>query len=291
MSSFRRAFTLLELLLVTAIATVLAGLLSAALLKARDAALRGACANNMRQMGLALHGYHDSYGVLPPGVRTRKDKYLYLSWQARILPWLEENGLWSKVSDAFATCPDFWIVPPHGVRETTLSLYLCPASSRFVGNPQPENVRSAFTYYLGVSGVEAGMGDGVLYWNSRVRIADVRDGTSTTLIVGERPPSSDERFGWWYAGIGQNYTGRSDSYQAVRERNDTFYAPTCPKGPYSFRAGSDGDMCSTFHFWSRHAGGATFLLVDGSARFMAYGSDSILAAFASRSGQEGVDLR
>ena len=75
---------------------------------------------------------------------------------------------------------------------------------------------------------------------------------------------------------------------AVRERNRTFRAPTCPRQSYPYGPGEPDNMCDTFHFWSRHPGGANFAFADGSVRFLRYEADPILPALATRAGNEAV---
>jgi prepilin-type processing-associated H-X9-DG protein len=157
-----------------------------------------------------------------------------------------------------------------------------------MANPQPENTFAAVTHYLGVSGARDG--SGVLFMNSAVRMADVRDGVSNTLAVGERPPSSDDHFGWWYAGVGQILDGSLDTHLAAIQYNQTFRAPTCPNGPYTFQSGNANHLCDMFHFWSQHAGGANFLFCDGSVHFLPYSAAAILPMLATRAGGEAVSL-
>jgi prepilin-type N-terminal cleavage/methylation domain-containing protein/prepilin-type processing-associated H-X9-DG protein len=281
-------FTLLELLVVIAIMSILLGFLACAVQRVRGAAIRLECANNLRQMGLALHQYHECNRALPPAVWTKGDPYRFLSWQARILPWLEQDPLWRKAEAAFAADGRFWTVPHDSVRSAVIRLYVCPADGRTLGAPQPENLVAAYSHYLGVSG--ARFDDGLLYDNSRIRMADISDGASYTLLVGERPPSADQRFGWWYAGVGQLFSGSLDTHLSVRQYNQSFRAPTCPNGPYRFESGSRENLCDMFHFWSRHGGGAHFLFADGSTRFLDYSADSVLPALATRAGCEALEL-
>src|SRR5262249_55206755 len=144
----------------------------------------------------------------------------------------------------------------------------------------------AFTTYQGVSGLNLQTYDGILYANSRTRVADITDGTSNTVMVGERPPSRDLEFGWWFAGGGQpdplqDYYqfGSCDVVLGVREINTQstgLETDRCPVGPYGFRQGQLTDPCSQFHFWSLHSGGANFLYADASVHFLPYSAANIL---------------
>jgi prepilin-type processing-associated H-X9-DG protein len=109
-----------------------------------------------------------------------------------------------------------------------------------------------------------------------------------TLAVGERPPSAELDFGWWYAGWGQAKDGSADMVLGVRERN--VIGQYCPPGPYMFVPAKLADQCAMFHFWSPHPNGANFLFADGSVRFLSYSADSILPALATRAGGETVTL-
>jgi prepilin-type processing-associated H-X9-DG protein len=107
-------------------------------------------------------------------------------------------------------------------------------------------------------------------------------------MVGERPPSADDHYGWWYAGWGQKQTGSAEMVLGVRERLNS--DEPCFGGAYHFGPGSDRDVCDFLHFWSKHPGGAHFLFGDGSVRFVTYGADPIMPALATRSGGEAVNL-
>jgi prepilin-type processing-associated H-X9-DG protein len=285
----RTSFTLIEVLVVVGIMGVLIGLLLAAVQRVREVSTRVRCSNNLRQIGLALHGYHDVHRTLPPGIRRSPDPYPFLGWGARLLPFLEQQALWEQAQKDYKRQPLIWIPPPpHMGATTVLPVYICPADGRTQGRVEPEGFDVAFTHYLGVMGKASANGDGVLYLNSRVSFREVTDGTSNTLMVGERPPSSDNRFGWWYAGVGQTWDGSADMLLGVQDYRTTFRTPTCPEGPYFFSPGSTSNVCDIFHFWSQHIGGAHFLFVDGSVHFLRYSAAPIMPALATRAGGEAV---
>lgn len=292
----RCGLTLIELLVVIGILAVLIGLLLAAVQRARDAALRIECSNNLKQIVLGLQSYHDANGAFPPGMRREPDAYPYLSWEARLLPYLGHDPAWQQTVADFARQSSYWIEPRHHNFAQPMAIFTCkadgPTTGQAVylieldGTPQTNGV--AFTHYLGVAGKTSNSRDGILYRDSQVRMAEVTDGASQTIFVGERPPSSDALFGWWYAGVGQNFEGSADYVLGVREPRTTFRMPTCEYGPYHFAPGRFDNPCDTFHFWSGHTGGANFAFGDGSIRCLSYSADGILPALASRAGGEAV---
>ncbi len=292
LSNRRSAFSLIELLVVIAIIAVLLGLLLATVQKVRAAANRLECSNHLKQIGIALHHYHDSYKVLPPGCSYKKgtDPQPHMSWMTRLLPYLEQEQLWQRAVDAFAV-EKFFEKPPHlDILARYMPHFVCPADPWSQVPWDYGNFQVAFTDYLGVEGFDLKKRDGVLFLDSRIRLADITDGTSQTLMVGERPPSSEHNFGWWYAGWGQIKTGSADSVLGVRELCVHPKYKTCPPGPYEFHAGAGDDPCDAFHFWSLHPGGANFLFADGSVRFLSYSANGMLPALASRAGGEAVSL-
>jgi prepilin-type processing-associated H-X9-DG protein len=168
-------------------------------------------------------------------------------------------------------------------------VFTCPSDSRtsVVQIAQREQLPIALTSYLGVEGRDVNILDGVLFRDSFIRIADISDGTSNTLFAGERPPSTDFQYGWWYGGVGQRYTGSAEMVLGVREQNVMLItAGSCPPGFYPFAPGRVDNQCDMFHFWSLHPGGANFLFADGSVRFLGYSGASVLPALASRNGGE-----
>lgn len=288
----RRGMTLIELLVVIGIIGVLLAILLPAVQKVRDAAHRIDCLNRLKQIGLALHHYHDAQHALPPGCsyRNGKDPFPHMSWCTRLLPFLEQEALWRQAQAAFAEEPFFLKNPPHTGLGTVVPAFTCPADGRTRTPNGAPPLQRAFTSYLGVGGIDHSSKDGLLFLDSRVRLGDVTDGTSTTLMVGERPPSADGVMGWWYAGWGQSKDGSADMVLGVRERyvSPLPLAPGCPVGPYNYRRGSSGNQCDAFHFWSLHVGGGHFLFADGSARLLPYSTEPVLPALATRAGDETV---
>jgi prepilin-type N-terminal cleavage/methylation domain-containing protein/prepilin-type processing-associated H-X9-DG protein len=288
MYATRRGFTLVELLVVIGIIAVLIGLLLPAVQQVRAAAARMSCQNNLKQLTLAIHSYESANGVLPPGASNVRP-YQYLSWTGHLLPYLEQEPLWDVTQQAYLDQPKDPFHPPHMGILTPLKVVACPADDRqFAAHNTHYGYRAAPTGYQGNLGLNFKTTNGVLYYGSTVRFTDITDGTSNTLAIGERPPSPDFWFGWWYAGAGEAGTGAADVVLGVRELNinTSPYTSSCPRGPYNFRPGQPSEMCDVFHFWSLHSGGANFAFADGSVRFLSYSSNNILPALASRAGGE-----
>ena len=282
--SFRRGFTLIELLVVIAIIAILIALLLPAVQQAREAARRAACKNSMRQMGLALHNYHDTFNVFPPGwisvdpVTRRQSALVGLNgagWGTMILPMIDQAPLYNSYN------ANVTLEHPLNLkfRETPLTVFQCPS------DPQPTtfeigeehdpthiicrlataNMIASFgTISIDDCENSAGTapvlangqckGDGAFYHNSRVRIADITDGTSNTLIVGER--KTDPSQGWF-----STWSGRvSEAEEACQRVLGSLDHP--PNDPH--RHFDD--------FSSHHVGGAHFTLGDGHTRFV---SDNI----------------
>jgi prepilin-type N-terminal cleavage/methylation domain-containing protein/prepilin-type processing-associated H-X9-DG protein len=312
----RSAFTLIELLVVIAIIGVLIALLLPAVQKVRAAAARVKCINNLKQMGIALHHYHDAYGTFPNGMvdenqrPTRPpDDPLYgfhqeWSWMALMMEFYEQGNLyklcddWSHQFLQWDTFGDQTHVPPNPGVSTVVPLWACPADDRtdltsWAYTDGGRRIVVAFTEYLGVNGTRAQARDGILFNASRVRIAEITDGTSNTLMVGERPPSADFNFGWWFGSDGRDDLGTAESTLGAREVN--FFNNVLRRPPYNcqveklgLQSGDINDNCDQAHFWSLHPGGANFLLADGSARFVTYSIDSIFPALCTRNGGEPV---
>jgi prepilin-type N-terminal cleavage/methylation domain-containing protein/prepilin-type processing-associated H-X9-DG protein len=282
-----RAFTLLELLVVLAIVGVLMGLLAAAVQSARQAAARLACANNLRQIGLAFHNYHGTHHRLPPAITHPvdldsawgpvPDRYRLLAWGGRLLPYLEQEAIWREIADAYATGPSPGALHLGHYEGRQLTVFCCPSDPPLtLGLVRPEYVENS--NYLGVAGRSSTRNDGTLYLNSAITFNAITDGTSNTLLVGERPINERTRGGRWHGGWGSWSTG--DSSLGVRETQTHF--DTCPESPYPYRRSTKAEACSFWHFWSFHPHGAQFLYADGSVHFIHYAAEETLPALATR---------
>ena len=205
--SRRRGFTLIELLVVIAIVGILIGLLLPAVQSARESARRAQCKNNLKQLGLALAGYADTSGGLPPGYVSAYDRVNQREtgtgwgWGSMALPWLEQRPLFDSINFGLN------IEAPENetARLSRVSAYLCPSDNDMPAawvaangslyiyggvlySAQTAICSVAGSNYVGVYGVgEPGVdGDGVFFRGSAVAPRDIRDGLSHTLCVGER---------------------------------------------------------------------------------------------------------
>jgi prepilin-type processing-associated H-X9-DG protein len=194
--------------------------------------------------------------------------------------------LWGEARKAFTENPAFYFDPPHPLA-VVLSVYACPSDPRSFTPANIDGFRVGLTSYLGVQGTNQFRLNGVLYLNSAIRLTDITDGTSNTLMVGERPASADLLFGWWYGGWGLNKDGSADLVLGALERNFGGLANgACPPGPYNYGPGHFTNPCDAFHFWSPHSGGAQFLFADGSGHFLSYSAAPVMPALATRAGGE-----
>lgn len=312
----RSGFTLIELLVVIAIIAILIGLLLPAVQKVREAAARTQCSNNLKQMGLALHNYHDTHGSLPqghrpyanPGTSTAPYEGSW-SWMAYITAYIEQGNLYNQAKAYAASLNPWysWYAWSNPACSQILKIYICPADSRGVQRYPaipPYVVDQALTCYLGNSGRTSTSLDGVLFgWvsgpvsGSQVKFVEILDGTSNTLMVGERPPNSNLEYGWWFAAYGYDGRGNAD---CVMTSNDLALAnyfsanygcdTTDMTRKIGLQPGNPNVGCDAAHYWSFHPNGSMFLMCDGSVRLITYSANSVIPALSTRAGGEVVTL-
>ncbi|MBN9119565.1 MAG: DUF1559 domain-containing protein [Planctomycetes bacterium] len=308
----RRAFTLIELLVVIAIIAILIGLLLPAVQKVREAAARMSCQNNLKQIGLALHNYHDQNQMFPPGGSSDVAPWgagggWGSSWMVYILPHLEQGPLYSlwdlKNGNSGYTNANNRALSNN----LTLKGYKCPSSTLpvIMGN----NVMTAD--YACIAGADSGLitgytetrvancnsggrcgAGGVLYGGSKEKFTSITDGTSNTMLVCEvsgvinltesgttcyRPGGP---YGWTM-GTGNATTGTT---------TDRLFNSTTIRYPINqktgFASGSGGissDASNNYPPSANHSGGINVLLGDGSVRFLTQTTTlDILARLATR---------
>jgi prepilin-type N-terminal cleavage/methylation domain-containing protein len=296
----RRGFTLIELLVVIAIIAVLIALLLPAVQQAREAARRSQCQNNLKQMGLAHHNYHDVYLSFPPGAlaigktHAEIDSNEAWGWGALILPMLEQGNLHAQLGvtkrqlrELIASTVMIGGQRERVLMQTPLPVFHCPsdptgptqesalsvnaagtsATMHFGGGlgGAPNSFHASTSNYIGVAGnFEARQGppdrgpgnDGILGKNSSATFGSINDGTSNTLMVGERDT---------YCGAGTWVGNRNPDGSGPRGCNYTIGTSLLPlnANPAVFK----NNGCSET-FSSPHTGGGFFLLADGSVRFV-----------------------
>ncbi len=273
--SSRPAFTLIELLVVIAIIAILIGLLLPAVQKVRDAAARAQCQNNLKQIGLALHNYHDRMKRFPPGYTDRNpdpnsdaslDQGPGWGWAAFILPDLEQTPVFNRINFSQN-------VGASAICRTILPVFLCPADQELPTFPVYNTaVVVAHGNYTAVNGVKEtsfypGNNTGPFLRNTALRTADITDGLSNTLFVGERN-SGHSRTTWTGAVPG----GLVTADQSPDPIGNAEYAPALVLGHGSrTHLPNDPQLWDADVFYSTHTGGANFVFGDGSVR-MIYGS-------------------
>ena len=187
-----------------------------------------------------------------------------------------------------------------------MKLYTCPQDSRGTqAYPGPANglrYDQSLTGYLGNSGTTSTSDNGVLYMGSKVKLVHITDGTSNTLLVGERPPNSNLEFGWWFAAYGYDGRGNGDCVMTSNDLAIANYfianyssAPNLPCNgsaaqKIGLQPGSPNVGCDAAHYWSFHTAGAQFLMADGSCRMVTYNNNGIIPALSTRAGGEVANL-
>lgn len=265
----RKGFTLVELLVVIAIIGILIALLLPAVQAAREAARRMTCSSNLKQLGLAMHNYHDSHKCFPPAFMVVDETGEInggWAWAVFLMPYIEQSPLQDKLSVSKYTLnrvvSDPELLP---MLQIPLDVLKCPSSKvnsmrEYLG-PGSEMVSTAnymgcrgFFRYSGQTHLEK-KNNGIFYGESATRFADITDGTSNTIALGERtvlPPYTDEPKRWpsWCGPGGLTATKGVGS--------------TVSSSVYG-RMNHPTDM---HLFSSDHPDGATFCMADGSVRFI-----------------------
>ncbi len=281
----RPGFTLVELLVVIAIIGILIALLLPAVQAAREAARRMQCSNNLKQVGLALHNYHSALASLPAGslhasVASRHG----IGWQVMILPYLEQGA----VHEVLTPTNDAWVAN-SGPAQSWIATYVCPSAKPPVDDYQNTGANKGMNY-TGIPGSgivkmldleDSHCGDlavdGTFFPNSRTRLDDIRDGTSNTIVVGER---NHETRTWL---TGSYWTGSEANKSQIcthSMKNVAWPINSDPEqiGYYVFSqiapAGASKVLLFNELFYgSRHPGGANFLFGDGSVQFLSESMD------------------
>jgi len=300
MVRLRRGFTLIELLVVIAIIAILIALLLPAVQQAREAARRTQCKNNLKQLGLAFHNYHDVYLTFVNGSHPTPT-YLgggyHMGWAPKMFPYIEQSNRYQALQ-AFSANPIVELGPwrfataPHngadGVWGPVPGLS-CPSSP--LGDRSPDIVNATIPHivgqgalhYRGCSGrvedvanptdptTHQWSNSGIIFPHSRVRMGDITDGTSNTILLGE----SSSSFGWSAAmksGWGGIQPWTWGIYWYVDNRRLTIDSKHI-QFPINFRGNF---LNNSTPFTSTHTGGAQFLLADGSSRFISENIDLTL---------------
>jgi prepilin-type N-terminal cleavage/methylation domain-containing protein/prepilin-type processing-associated H-X9-DG protein len=273
----RPAFTLIELLVVIAIIGLLIALLLPAVQKVRAAAARVQCLNNLKQIGLACQGYHDSNKSFPPGylatvpyVDGETDTFPGWGWGAFILPYLEQDSLSRQLNFKQP-------VQNSPAIQTVVSVYLCPSdlapSAAFAvpdafGNSVALAAPSSYKACVGgdESATTGPSGLGIFFRNSRTRLIEVKDGTSNTILAGEHAWANAN--GIW-AGVPPGAVTLRGP-QNPNPGSQTSWGPAADlvlAHSHLNNAATDADG-GIDDFASLHNGGSNILFADGSVRFI-----------------------
>ena len=283
----KHGFTLIELLVVIAIIAILIALLLPAVQQAREAARRSQCQNHLKQIGIAIHNYHDVSRCLPMGSSNPTSVG---SWgmMLALLPQLDQTALFKTANTSQQNCCSEIISVQSMNRpnpsDVSLAVLFCPSdpNENRLLTSGPPFAPTTFTCgklyafsYLGVSGTahsgcgNTSAGQGIFFTRSNIRLADVKDGTSSTLALGERGIPSDLAWGWSICG-GLECEHYLSTQIGLSKSQD-------------LPAGTGVET----HFSSWHPGGAYFLLADGHVKFLSHNIDyNTYRSLSTRCGRE-----
>lgn len=306
----RAAFTLVELLVVIAIIGLLVALLLPAVQAAREAARRTQCCNNLKQMGLAIQNYHDVMRCFPPGycasvayVDGENDTRAGWGWAAFILGYMEQDSLRTRINFNLP------IEAPQNAQavQTALAVFSCPSDSVPATFTVPNASGAALAVaapssYAGCMGGDDtdgsdATGSGVFFRNSGTRLRDLTDGTTVTILVGERAWTNAK--GIWAGAVSGGVCVRGASNPNPLGGATTESAPTLVLAHTHLNNPTTDPDSGLDDFSSRHVDGSYFLFADGSARFFpsvsgdnpngSYTQDSLIfQALGTRSGHEVI---
>lgn len=280
----KKGFTLIELLVVIAIIAILIALLLPAVQQAREAARRSQCKNNLKQIGLALHNYHETYRNFPPAFIYETDTNNCSgspcndpswAWSAMILPFIDQAPAYNslepgptKLSQAISDAAKLVIL------QNVIPVFRCPSDTgKNLSGLDISGEQTSRSNYPGVNGArnEVRLTDGQGIFGARnnsVKIRDITDGTSNTIAVGERASkiigNNNDSYTHW-AGVRESNVNSSGWRGAFEVTGVTSYPINAAESVYWRYRG---------WFSSMHQGGAHFLLGDGAIRFISENIDT-----------------
>jgi len=278
------AFTLIELLVVIAIIAILIGLLLPAVQKVRAAAARAKCSNNLKQVAIGLHSYHDTNSYFPPGqynnFYSNDGPWIRGCFVQPLLPYIEQSPLYAIYETAHATNGSWALVVPN--KDTIIPPLVCPADP---SSPKTQTrdtnvvngasvVQGLHTNYVVCSGSTSyGNGqnlNGMFYVKSRTKMTDVTDGTSNTAMVGEILVSpdvsaNDLRGRYCNSWEGNNWFSTLNPPNTALQDRQNYQGQSIVMAPIT-TIGNDGSQ--NLNARSQHTGGVNMGLGDGSVRFI-----------------------